>query len=82
MPARPRAFSVTPREMQVLDLLAQGFSNEEIGVSLGVETETVKHHISQASIKLDLHSRILLAPLLVLSAFPTRRRKEMIMPDV
>ena len=63
MPARSGACSVhvTPREIEVLNLLAQGFSNEEIGVSLGVETGTIKHHINQASIKLDLHSRVLLA---------------------
>jgi FixJ family two-component response regulator len=31
---------------QVLSLLAQGFANEEIGVTLGLETSTVKHHIN------------------------------------
>jgi DNA-binding NarL/FixJ family response regulator len=63
MSVRPQAFSghVTPREVAVLNLLAQGFSNEEIGVTLGLETGTIKHHISRASIKLDLHSRVLLA---------------------
>jgi hypothetical protein len=47
MPARPWACSVhvTPREVEVLNLLAQGFANEEIGVTLGLETSTVKHHI-------------------------------------
>ena len=63
MPARRRAFAVhvTPREAQVLSLLAQGFANEEIGVTLGLETSTVKHHINSAADKLHVHSRILLA---------------------
>jgi DNA-binding NarL/FixJ family response regulator len=63
MPARPRACSVhvTSREAEVLSLLTRGFDNEEIAVTLGVGRGTVKHHINQASIKLDLHSRTLLA---------------------
>jgi DNA-binding NarL/FixJ family response regulator len=63
MPARRRAFSVhvTPREVAVLNLLSHGFGNAEIGVTLGVETSTVKHHINSAAAKLHVHSRILLA---------------------
>jgi DNA-binding NarL/FixJ family response regulator len=63
MPERRGARSghVTPREVEVLNLLAQGFANQEIGLTLGVGTGTVKHHINQASAKLDLDSRILLA---------------------
>ena len=47
MPARPGALSVhvTPREAEILDLLAQGFSNAEIGVAMKITTDTVKHHI-------------------------------------
>ena len=64
MPARRRrAFSVhvTPREAEVLSLLGQGFANEEIGLTLGVETSTVKHHIYSAAGKPHVHSRVLLA---------------------
>jgi DNA-binding NarL/FixJ family response regulator len=63
MPARRRAFSVhvTRREAEILDLLAQGLSNAEIGVNIGIATDTVKYHINQASAKLHVHSRILLA---------------------
>jgi DNA-binding NarL/FixJ family response regulator len=61
MPARPRAFSVhvTPREAEILNFLAQGLSNAEISANTGIATNTVKHHICQAAVKLDLHSRIL-----------------------
>jgi DNA-binding NarL/FixJ family response regulator len=63
MPARPRAFSVhvTRREAEILTLLAQGFSNAEIAVAMKITNGTVKHHICHALIKLDLHSRVLLA---------------------
>ena len=63
MQARRRACSVqvTAREAEILNLLAQGLSNEEIGRATGIETGTVKHHICQAAVKLDLHSRVLLA---------------------
>ena len=56
MPARPRSCSVlvTRREAQVLSLLAQGFANGEIGVTLGLETSTVKHHINSAADKLHV----------------------------
>jgi DNA-binding NarL/FixJ family response regulator len=59
MPARSGVCSVyvTRREAGVLSLLAQGFGNEEIGVTLGVETSTVKHHIYSAAGKLHVHSR-------------------------
>jgi DNA-binding NarL/FixJ family response regulator len=58
---RVLAVHVKPREAQVLSLLAQGCANEEIGVTLGLETSTVKHHINSAAGKLHVHSRILLA---------------------
>ena len=69
MPTRRRAFSVhvTPREVEVLNLLAQGFANEEIGVTLGLETSTVKHHLNSTTVKLlhvnsdKINSRVLLA---------------------
>ena len=69
MPTRPGARSahVTPREVEVLDLLAQGFCNAEIGVTLRIGTGTVKHYIGSASAKLlpgnsdKINCRILLA---------------------
>jgi DNA-binding NarL/FixJ family response regulator len=63
MPARSQTLSVhvTRKEAEILKLLTRGFSNAEIGVAMKITTGTVKHHISQAAAKLDLHSRILLA---------------------
>ena len=61
--ARPGACSVhvTRREAEILDLLAQGLGNAEISANAGIATNTVKHHICQAAVKLDLHSRVVLA---------------------
>ncbi len=63
MPAQPGACSVhvTPREIEVLNLLAMGFGDAEIGETIGIATGTVKHYVNQLGSKLDLHSRVLLA---------------------
>jgi DNA-binding NarL/FixJ family response regulator len=36
---------VTPRDQQVLNLLAQGYSNKEIGGELNISPRTVKQHL-------------------------------------
>ena len=49
--------SLTARELNVLELLAQGKSNKEIGVSLYVSETTVKSHLRSIFRKLDVLSR-------------------------
>lgn len=44
-PAAPAGGSLTPRQQQVVELLAQGQSNKAIGHALGLSPETVKVHI-------------------------------------
>ncbi len=46
-----------PREREVLDLLAEGRRNREIGESLYISENTVKSHIGNILRKLDVHSR-------------------------
>ena len=48
---------LTPREQQVLELLAQGKSNEEIADTLAISKHTVARHRENLMSKLELHSR-------------------------
>ncbi len=48
--------SLSPRERQILGLLADGKSNKEIGCALDISTRTVESYRARIMIKLDLHS--------------------------
>ena len=48
---------LTPRETDVLRLLASGLSNKEIASQLGLSDRTVKHHVSNILGKLGVLSR-------------------------
>ena len=49
--------SLTAREIEVLDLLAQGLSNKGIASRLGISDQTVKFHLATIYGKLGTHSR-------------------------
>jgi DNA-binding NarL/FixJ family response regulator len=51
-----RSTRTTPREMEIVRLLAQGKSNKEIAAQLGITVRTVETHRAKIMLKLDLHS--------------------------
>jgi DNA-binding NarL/FixJ family response regulator len=53
-----RVPALSPRECQVLDLLARGWDNARIAAALYVSLGTVKHHISNILSKLGVENRI------------------------
>ncbi|MEV6136739.1 response regulator transcription factor [Nocardia sp. NPDC051990] len=53
----PALASLTPREREVLELIAKGMSNTEIANALFVAEQTVKTHVSKVFSKLNLRDR-------------------------
>jgi two-component system, NarL family, response regulator LiaR len=58
-PAPPDPFqALSPREREVLDLVAQGHSNRQIASELIIGEQTVKTHVSNILTKLNLQDRV------------------------
>jgi DNA-binding NarL/FixJ family response regulator len=53
----PAVAELTPRELEVFRLIAQGLSNAEIGEELFISDTTVKTHVTRLFQKLDLRDR-------------------------
>ena len=49
--------TLTPRELEVLALLADGLAHEEIARRLGIGSETVRTHVRKASSRLGASTR-------------------------
>jgi len=54
----PGETALTPRELEVLRLIADGLSNSEIAATLVISQETVKTYVSRILTKLDLRDRV------------------------
>jgi DNA-binding NarL/FixJ family response regulator len=53
----PHTEPLTERELEILRLLASGFSNREIAAALHLATGTVKNHVSMVLLKLRVRDR-------------------------
>jgi len=49
---------LTPREHQVLELVAEALSNKEIAARLSISEKTVKHHVTNILDKLQARNRV------------------------
>ena len=55
--AELHGFDLTPRELDVLTLLAEGASNKTIAKQLGISVHTAKFHVGSLLDKLDATGR-------------------------
>lgn len=56
-PSDPGGEALTPRQQQILDLLAHGLTNGEIARSLGLAEQTVKNHVTRLMRQLGVTNR-------------------------
>jgi len=55
--AAPALRMLTPREIEVLEMMAEGLGNKAIAARLGISPHTVKFHIASVFAKLNVESR-------------------------
>ncbi len=48
---------LTPRELETLNYVAQGYPNKQIAIELGISEETIKTHVARILIKLNANDR-------------------------
>ena len=56
--SRTPATTLTEREREILDLLAQGLQNADIARQLSLSVHTVRNHVANLSAKLGAHSKL------------------------
>lgn len=52
------AVKLTPREVEIINKIAEGLSNKEIAQRFSIEAQTVKNHVHNILDKLQLHNRL------------------------
>jgi DNA-binding NarL/FixJ family response regulator len=48
----------TPRQLEIFQLLTQGYSNKQIGLILGISRATVKRHVSDVCKRTGIENRV------------------------
>jgi DNA-binding NarL/FixJ family response regulator len=75
---------LTPREREVLELVARGLSNREVATELFVEESTVRTHVKRIQMKLHLRDRVQIVIFAYESGVnrtaPTRESSEQALP--
>ena len=56
---------LSPREMEIAEYVAQGFSNKVIGAKLNLSDNTVRNHLANIMQKLNFHNRVQVATLVL-----------------
>ncbi len=56
---------LSQREMEIAELVAQGYSNKVIGAKLGLSDNTVRNHLANIMQKLGFHNRVQVATLVL-----------------
>jgi len=51
------AAQLTKRELEIVELVAQGLSNREIGIKMGISRDSVKQALKRMFRKLDVSAR-------------------------
>ena len=69
--APPRRPELTPQELQIATLVAEGKTNKEIAAALFLSPKTIEYHLANTYRKLDIHSRAELARIVVTGALGT-----------
>jgi len=61
LPAAPKGFGLTPRELDIVATIVAGYSNREIARQLSISEDTVKNHLTNVFDKVGVSSRLELA---------------------
>ena len=68
--AKQRKFGLTPRELEIVAAVVEGYANKEIAEHFKISEDTVKHHLSNVFDKLGVSTRLELALFAVNQALP------------
>ena len=58
LPEREASSHLSNREVEVLSLVAEGKTNEQVGLVLGISGKTVQHHVARVYRKIDVTGRV------------------------